>query len=1415
MSKPLRILIVEDSQDDVTFLKRSLQKAGYEVISAVVETPGEMRIQLENQDWDVITSDHSMPKFSAPAALALAKQLRPEIPFIIVSGEIDLNLAVSLMRGGAKDYIQKRELALLVPTIERELREAELHRDRLQVQKALREREEHYRHLFQSMDSGFALHEIICDDQGVPCDYRFLEINPAFERLTGLKADELIGHTNMEILPGTENEWIERYGKVALTGVSTHFENYSRELGKYYEVTAYSPQYGQFAVIFHDITDRKKTEQALSESRALLQAAMDNSPVGIAIADAPDGKLRYVNDAGLLIRGGDRTSIVNGVGIDQYVSSWQLLDLGGRPLAPEEVPLARAILYGETNNREFIVRRNNDDDRIVIGNAAPIFDEAGNVMSAIVVFTDITENKHSEVALKESEEKFKFIFDHSIVGKSITLPSGEISVNDAFCEMLGYSADELRKKNWKDITHPDDIDLAQRMTDLLLSGEQEALRFTKRYLSKQGDVIWADVYTSLRRDAKGNPLYFITTLIDISDRKQAEETLRASQERALNSEARLKKAQAIAHVGDWFWNIKEGQIEWSDEMYRIFGIDKHTYSGRLGDVIAKVIHPDDLHIVQPSNASTFAQQKEVEYRIIWPDGSIRYINATPGEVTVGKDGTPVTLTGTCQDISERKRVEQEIKESEERYRAVVEWISEAILIHRDGIILFANPAAIELFGARSVDDLIDSPILSRVHPDFHQLALARAAEITEQGISAPILEERLLKLDGTVITAEVQTTLIVYDHKPSFHTSIRNITDRKLAEQAQRESEDKFRQMVERSSDVFYRQSILTSYFEYISPKIFDMLGYTPEEFLMMDFETQKTKIHPEDLPYLLGFSQELIKVDGQGHGHLEREFRLKNKEGIYHWIHGNYSLVRDDNGSPFLIVGSLTDISERKQVEQALHESEEKFRLIVENQQDLLVKTDSEGHLLFVNPAYCDLFGKSEKELLGSSYTPLVYPDDLPTVEKAVELLFKPPYVCNYEERASTRHGWRWLSWVAKAILDKNDKVIALIGSGRDITEQKQAEEALKKSNERLALAQRAAGVGVWDWDMLTGKLDWSSELYRLFGLDHSKAEASFDVWTSVLHPDDVQRAGERINAAIREHIPLFNEYRIVLPSGETRWIHALGDTNYNERDEATRMIGICIDITDRKLAAEQIVQLNTELEKRVADRTAQLISTNQELEAFSYSVSHDLRAPLRSLEGFSAILLEDYAVHLDEQGKNYLIRIQDASKRMSQLINDLLKLSRVTTMANFSREPVDLSRMASAIALELQAQSPHRQVTFRIAPDMIVLGDENLLKIAIVNMLNNAYKFTSRCEKAIIEVGVEEQGGIKVYFVRDNGVGFNMDFANKLFNAFQRLHSEKDFPGTGIGLATVQRIIRRHGGHIWAKGEVGQGATFYFTIG
>jgi light-regulated signal transduction histidine kinase (bacteriophytochrome) len=289
--------------------------------------------------------------------------------------------------------------------------------------------------------------------------------------------------------------------------------------------------------------------------------------------------------------------------------------------------------------------------------------------------------------------------------------------------------------------------------------------------------------------------------------------------------------------------------------------------------------------------------------------------------------------------------------------------------------------------------------------------------------------------------------------------------------------------------------------------------------------------------------------------------------------------------------------------------------------------------------------------------------------------------------------------------------------------------------------------------------------------------------------------------------------EWRVIWPDGSVHWLAGRAVVFRDEKGKPLRLLGVNIDITERKQAEEQILRLNEELEQRVANRTVQLEAANKELEAFSYSVSHDLRAPLRHINGFSQALLDDYSDKLDEEGQRFLHEVRGASQEMAQLIDDVLQLARVTR-SEMRHEVANLSELAQSVVAELRQREPDRNVAVEIEEGLSAHGDKRLIRILLINLLGNAWKFTSKHAQAKIAFRRDRQDGETVYSVCDNGAGFDMAYADKLFGAFKRLHTTDEFEGTGIGLATVLRIVNRHGGRVWAEGAVGQGATFYFTL-
>ena len=378
---------------------------------------------------------------------------------------------------------------------------------------------------------------------------------------------------------------------------------------------------------------------------------------------------------------------------------------------------------------------------------------------------------------------------------------------------------------------------------------------------------------------------------------------------------------------------------------------------------------------------------------------------------------------------------------------------------------------------------------------------------------------------------------------------------------------------------------------------------------------------------------------------------------------------------------------------------------------------------------------------------------------------------------------------------------------------ELKSAQEVLRLSQQRLLLHREHNPLAVIEWNTDFEVLSWNPAAHRIFGFSRDEVlgqhitrnilpecarKTVYGVWKDLLNKCGGERStNENITKDGRIILCEWYNTALVNPDGAVIGVASLVD-----------------DITERTRAEQELEQYRHHLEAMVTERTAALEETNKELESFSYSVSHDLRAPLRSIDGFSHALLEDYAEQLDDVGKNYLQRVRNSAQRMSMLIDDMLSLSRVMRH-ELNRKDIDLGKMAQAVITELQDYEPQRGVDVDITPGVHAWGDAHLIDIAMDNLLGNAWKYTGKKDHAHIEFGLTNKNGKKIYHVRDNGVGFDMKYADKLFGSFQRLHKADEFEGTGIGLATVARIIRRHGGELWAEGAVGRGAAFYFTLG
>jgi PAS domain S-box-containing protein len=537
----------------------------------------------------------------------------------------------------------------------------------------------------------------------------------------------------------------------------------------------------------------------------------------------------------------------------------------------------------------------------------------------------------------------------------------------------------------------------------------------------------------------------------------------------------------------------------------------------------------------------------------------------------------------------------------------------------------------------------------------------------------------------------------------------------------------------------------------------------------------------------------------GKNIDHSERI--LVNINGDYIPVLKNIAYVTM-GGSRYLLE-TFVDITERKKMEADLADEATRRRILIEQSRDGIVILDQNGAVYEANRRFAEMLGYSPEEALKLNvwdweyqYPPEQVREMIRTVDEAGD-----HFTTRHRRKDGTTYDVEISTNAAKF---GGQKLIFCVC--RDISERARMEKALKESEEKFSKAFHSspdcssivrARDGVF--------VDVNESFLNFHGrsreevIGHTATE--LDIWANLEERDRILKINQE-KGNIRNE-----EFHVRAKSGKIHIV--LFSSEAVNIGEEPHSIAMTLDITEQKEAEGKLKEAISRLEQS----STQLAATNKELEAFSYSVSHDLRSPLRSIDGFSQALLEDYQEKLDETGRDYLKRLRNASQKMGDLIDGILKLSRLNR-SEIHQEPTNLSVLAEEIANRLQEIQPERRVKFAIEKDVIANGDPQLLRVLLENLLGNAWKFTGKKSQAKIEFSTERNNGKKAYFIRDNGAGFDMTYANKLFGAFQRLHEATEFPGTGIGLATVQRIINRHGGSIWAEGAVGKGATFHFTL-
>ena len=786
------------------------------------------------------------------------------------------------------------------------------------------------------------------------------------------------------------------------------------------------------------------------------------------------------------------------------------------------------------------------------------------------------------------------------------------------------------------------------------------------------------------------------------------------------------------------------------------------------------------------------------------------------------------IVGIRVDVTQTKLAEQRLRESERRFRDLTALSSDWYWEQDENFRFVARSGGRETALELSESELFGKARweIPRTRPlagtwEQHRAMLERHEPYTD------FIMERDGN-DGTVHYISV-TGRPKFDGEGRFSGYLgiaKEVTERVRAEAALRESEGRYRSVIEVLEEgILVRGRDET--FIACNASAEKLLGVPRQKILgrrslydLMRF------IDEQGLPLQISGRRAGLTALHEGTPEHDFVFGIRREDGSLVWMTSSaHPVFYEGDTKPALAVVSMTDITRRKQAEAALRESEARYRSVIYSLHEGVLVRDRDETFVACNNAAERILGIAAEQIVGKKnlYDVLrfVNEDGTPaTVEQTrragVQSLRTAQSETNYLFGAVRPDGKLvWVSANAEAVVypGENEPRGAVI-SMTDITEQRLAEQQLRASqalNRMLALALRQSTDAIVTEDLNGVVTSWNQGCVRLYGysVEEAVGRRLDELQLRQLSEEEYAQVLSRIRAG--RHIQ--EEGLHTAKDGRNVIVLTVRAPLQNDRGELAGAISSSRDITELRRAQAEIETLNRELEQRVIQRTAELEAVNRELEAFSYSVSHDLRAPLRSIDGFSELLLERYGNRLDGEGQSQLLRVRTAAQRMAGLIDDLLKLSRVTRH-ELRRQEVDLSALAETILGNLAHENPARVIQVLVQAGLKVTADPGLMRIVLDNLIGNAWKFTSKGDSAKIEVGTARIKGARAYYVRDDGPGFDMEYADRLFGAFQRLHSDKDFEGSGIGLATVQRILLRHGGRIWAQSAVGKGATFYFAL-
>ncbi|HET7831945.1 MAG TPA: PAS domain S-box protein [Gallionella sp.] len=742
-----------------------------------------------------------------------------------------------------------------------------------------------------------------------------------------------------------------------------------------------------------------------------------------------------------------------------------------------------------------------------------------------------------------------------------------------------------------------------------------------------------------------------------------------------------------------------------------------------------------------------------------------------------------------------------LKSAEEPYRVMVEAMTEgAVTYSVDGTILYCN-ARFAAMMKTPLEQIIGTPLHRFVPPHERH----RFAEIVAQSRDQCVHREICLQAqDGARVPVLMSACGLRNGRLEAIAATITDLTEVSAAAEARA----RLALIVESTDDAIVSmtpEGVIETW-NAGGERIF---GYTAAEVIGRPY--QQFARTQEQIDWV---EQRLVAIR-RGERVEHGEMVWPRKDGTLVDISMSLSPVMDVTGTLAGVSTILRDITQRKRAEEQLRQSHERLKLITETIQDVFwISTPGVTEMLYISPAYERLWEHSCESLYDNPQSLLeaVHPDDRPGLLGIVNGAHAKGEAYETVYRMVRRNGEvRWMRERGFPVRDADGRVTAMTGVVTDVTDQKRAEDELRASAERFRSIFEYSPIGN-SLTSLTGEMQPNKAFCDMLG--YSREEFAARRWQAVSHPDDIESSQREMDRVLsgEQTVARFTK-RYLHKNGNEVWGEVTTSLHRDAAGKPLYFITQVMDVTERKRTEAELRKYQEHLQEMVAERTAQLEAVNKELESFSYSVSHDLRAPLRAADGFARMTLARYGDKLDAEGRRLLTVIRDNTEKMGRLIDDLLAFSRIGRTP-LTLSEVDMEGMVSAVLEELRPATGDRQLTIEVGKLPPARGELALLRQVWINLLSNAIKFTRSKSMAHIEVGGRTEGREQIYYVRDNGSGFDMRYIDKIFEVFQRLHGAEEFEGTGVGLAIVKRIVTRHGGRVWAEGKLDEGATFYFAL-